>query len=73
MLDRQQHVFVAFSSGAEVMYVDSSFMTWYIVTFKDRKKSCLYTEVAATVTGMCPAVGQVPFTYSHLQDVNMTL
>jgi len=38
------------------MYVDNSFMTLYIVTFKDWTKSCLYTEVAATVMGKCLAV-----------------
>lgn len=47
------------SSGAEVMHVDNSFLAWHIVTFKDWKKSCLYTEVAATVIGLCLAVGQV--------------
>jgi len=47
---------MAFSSGAEIMYVDNSFMAWYIVTFKNWKKSCLYTEVAATVTGMYLAI-----------------
>ena len=52
------------SSEAEVMYVDNSFMAWYIATFKYCKKSCLYTEVAATVVGVCLALGQVLSTSS---------
>jgi len=60
-------MFVALSSsGAEVMYVDNSFMAWYIVTFKDWKKSCLYTEVAATVIGVYLAVSQVLSSSSSL-------
>lgn len=67
VLDRQQHVFMALSStGAEVMHVDSSFMAWHIVTFKDWKKSWVYTEVAATVIGVCLAVSQVLSTSSFL-------
>jgi hypothetical protein len=53
-------------SDAEVMYDDNSFVAWYIVNFKDWKKSCLYTEVAATVIGVCLAVGQVLSTSSFL-------
>lgn len=35
VLDRQQSVFMAFSSGAEVMYVGSSFVTWYRAASKE--------------------------------------
>ena len=54
--------------GAAVMYVDSSFMAWYIVTFKDWKKSCLYTEIAAKVVGVCLAVSEVLSTSSFLHE-----